>query len=96
MNIVEYYEATKLQPFLLVQQANKYKKYNSNFRDFMKKLTKSHPTSLESELKTYMVISSVEITEDLKRQAFDYIEQIGAPKTSVVYNTMVRRLIKKA
>ncbi len=95
INVLEYYEITKLNPILLTQQAVKHKKLNQNYRLFACKLTNSESTTLKKELKAYQVISNIEITDEIKIDAFNKLDEIGAPKTISTYNIMVRRLIKK-
>lgn len=95
IDIVEYYELTKLHPILLVDIARKNKLVNTEFTNFLKLLNSKSFANLDVELKSKLIINQEEVSEDIKRKAFEYLNLIEAPTTVVAYKTMVRKLIKK-
>ena len=94
INILEYYETTKLHPFLLTTVASKHNKLTHNFRLFIKKFN-SPRVSPEGEKKGTLIISSVKVDDDMIDEAFRYLKKINAPATNATYKAMVRRLVQE-
>ena len=95
IDYVGYYELTKLNPFLLISIAKENNLYTKVVANFIRMLRTSESVVIERELNGTLVINSEEISKETKKQAIEYLNSIEAPIDSVVYNNMIKRLIKK-
>ena len=95
ISLIEYYELTKLDPFLLQQVARENNMYDQAFSKFFRLLKYNTPVNIESELKSKLIISQEEISAEMKQEAYDYLKAIEAPTNTVVYKEMIRKLMKE-
>ena len=95
LDYVGYYETTNLNPYLLINIARENDLYTDVLARFISVLRANNQLNIEKELNGVLVISEEEIPREIKEQAIEYLNSINAPMDTVVYNNMVRRLIKK-
>ena len=96
---VEYYETTKINPNQFFGFAREYKLASALGKvfDFVTKIDSyAQNINVEFELENKLVINSIEVPQEIKEEAINYLKKIDAPLTSINYNTMIRRLIKSS
>ena len=96
LDYVEYFEITKLNPYHLIAIAKENNLYTDELAKFINLLRTNKPVDVERELNGVLVINEEVIPRKVKEQAIEYLNSINAPMDVVVYDNMVRRLIKKS
>jgi len=96
IDYVGYYEITKLNPYLLINIAKENGIYTDTLAIFIRALRLNNQLNVEKELNGTLVINEEQIPREIKEQAIEYLNSINAPIDTVVYNNMVKRLVKKS
>ena len=96
LDYVGYYEATKLNPYYLIAIARENDLYTDQFAAFIRALRLNKQINVENELNGVLVINEEHVPRSVKEEAINYLNTINAPMDIVLYNNMVRRLIKKS
>ena len=95
LDYVGYYEETKLKPYYLVEIARNNGLYCEYFADYVSALKRNKPIIINHELNGTLIINEEEVPKELKEQAIEYLKSIEAPINTIVYNDMIKRLVKK-
>ena len=96
IDYVGYYETTRLNPYHLIAIAKDNDMYTDILARFVSTLRTNNRLNIQNELNGTLVIEEEQISREIKEQAIEYLNSINAPMDTVVYNNMVRRLIKKS
>lgn len=96
IDYVGYYEATKLNPYHLIAIARDNDIYTDTLGIFVRALRLNKQLNIEKELNGVLVINEEQVPRSIKEQAINYLNNIDAPVDTVVYDNMVKRLIRKS
>lgn len=96
LDYVGYYEITKLNPYYLIAIAKDNNLFTEDLARFISLLRANNQLDVERELNGTLVINEEKIPRVVKEQAIEYIKSIDAPMDALVYESMIKRLIRKS
>ncbi|MBR1416206.1 MAG: hypothetical protein IJ572_00105 [Bacilli bacterium] len=95
LDIIEYFEITKLNPTKLIFFAKQYGLRSYKLNNFISSYKDSSIINVEKVFNGKLIISNQEVPLSTKKEAVNYLNAINAPINSMSYNAMIKRLVNK-